>query len=123
MVKEGYDDIDIFRILEVTDKHEKMYSKGSFINRARIVYQQLYYKLKYPKVFYQIVLDSIDFAYIRDRVFEYDYKMVIKRYKELVNSDLSFTFDYEEYKLLGILLEMQERKINYQFKDGRVAVL
>ena len=71
----------------------------------------------------QIVLDSIDFAYIRDRVFEYDYKMVIKRYKELVNSDLSFTFDYEEYKLLGILLEMQERKINYQFKDGRVAVL
>ena len=123
LVKEGYDDIDIFKILEVTEKHEKMYSKGSFINRARIVYQQLYYKLKYPKVFYQIVLDSIDFAYIRDRVFEYDYKMVIKRYKELVNSDLSFTFDYEEYKLLGILLEMQERKINYQFKDGRVAVL
>ena len=39
--------------------------------------------------------------------------MVIKRYEELSNSDLSLAFDYEEYKLLSILVEMYERGIEY----------
>ena len=113
LAKEGYDDVDIFIMLKITENYEKLYSKASFINRARVVYQQLYYKLKYPEYFYQVKIESIDFAYIRDCVFEYDKDMVIKRYEELSNSDLSLAFDYEEYKLLSILLEMYERGIEY----------
>ena len=113
LAKEGYDDVDIFRMLKITENYEKLYSKASFINRARVVYQQLYYKLKYHEYFYQVKIESIDFSYIRDCVFEYDKDMVIKRYEELSNSDLSLAFDYEEYKLLSILVEMYERGIEY----------
>ena len=100
-------------MLKITENCEKLYSKASFINRARVVYQQLYYKLKYHEYFYQVKIESIDFSYIRDCVFEYDKDMVIKRYEELSNSDLSLAFDYEEYKLLSILVEMYERGIEY----------
>ena len=84
----------------------------------------MYYKLYYPKEYYSEILSNIDYNFIYDVVYSYSFDTIKKRYFELKETnklDLNLQ-EYEEFKLLEILIEMYERGIKYSMVDKKVII-
>ena len=84
----------------------------------------MYYKLYYSKEYYDEILLNIDYSFIDDKVYNYSFDDIKKRYfelNELNKIDLNLQ-EKEELKLLEILIEMYERRIKYFIKDKRIII-
>ena len=119
------DDVDIFNVINyLKDSGKLLVSKAFILNKIRISYMQMYYKLYYPKEYYSEILSNIDYNFIYDGVYSYSFDNIKQRYFELEEKnklDLNLQ-EYEEYKLLQILIEMYERGIKYSIVDKKIIV-
>lgn len=119
------DDVAIFNVINYLEDSDKLLVPKAFIlNKIRIAYMQMYYKLYYPKEYYREILSNIDYNFIYDGVYSYSFDNIKKRYFELeeINKlDLDLQ-EYEEFKLLQILIEMYERSIKYSIVDKKIIV-
>ena len=119
------DDVAIFNVINYLKDSDKLLVPKAFIlNKIRISYMQMYYKLYYPKEYYSEILSNIDYNFIYDGVYSYSFDNIKKRYfelKEINKLDLDLQ-EYEEFKLLEILLEMYERNIKYSIIDKKITV-
>ena len=119
------DDVVIFNVINsLKDSDKLLVSKAFILNKIRIAYMQMYYKLYHPKEYYNEILSNIDYNFIYDGVYSYSFDNIKKRYFELKETnklDLDLQI-YEEFKLLEILLEMYERDIKYSIVDKKIIV-
>ena len=119
------DDVDIFNVINCLKESDKLLVPKAFmLNKIRIAYIQMYYKLYYPKEYYSEMLSNIDYNFIYDGVYSYSFDNIKKRYfelKEINKLDLDLQ-EYEEFKLLEILIEMYERGIKYSMVDKKIIV-
>lgn len=119
------DDVDIFNVINyLKDSNKLLVSKAFILNKIRIAYMQMYYKLYYPKEYYDEMLSNIDYQFIYNGVYSYSFDSIKKRYYELKETNklvLDFQ-EYEEFKLLEILIEMYERNVKYSIKDRKIIV-
>lgn len=119
------DDVAIFNVINYLKDSDKLLVPKAFIlNKIRISYMQMYYKLYYPKEYYSEMLSNIDYNFIYDGVYSYSFDNIKKRYfelKEINKIDLGLQ-EYEEFKLLEILIEMYERGIKYSIVDKKITV-
>ena len=119
------DDVVIFNVINsLKDSDKLLVSKAFILNKIRIAYMQMYYKLYHPKEYYNEILSNIDYNFIYDGVYSYSFDNIKKRYFELKETnklDLDLQ-EYEEFKLLEILLEMYERDIKYSIVDKKIIV-
>jgi len=119
------DDVAIFNVINYLKDSDKLLVPKAFIlNKIRIAYMQMYYKLYYPKEYYNEILSNIDYNFIYDGVYSYSFDNIKKRYfelKEINKLDLDLQ-EYEEFKLLEILIEMYERGIKYSIVDKKITV-
>lgn len=125
LTKRNLDDVEIFNVMNCLEDFGKLLVPKAFIlNKIRIAYMQMYYKLYYPKEYYDEILSNIDYDYIYEGIYSYSFDNIKKRYFELkdVNKlDLDLQ-ESEELKLLEILLEMSERGIKYFIEDKRIII-
>jgi len=119
------DDVAIFNVINYLKDSDKLLVPKAFIlNKIIIAYTQMYYKLYYPKEYYSEILSNIDYNFIYDGVYSYSFDNIKKRYLELKQTnklDLNFQ-EYEEFKLLEILIEMYERNIKYSIIDKKIII-
>ena len=119
------DDVAIFNVINyLKDSNKLLVPKAFILNKIRISYMHMYYKLYYPKEYYSEMLSNIDYNFIYDGVYSYSFDNIKKRYfelKEINKIDLGLQ-EYEEYKLLEILIEMYERGIKYSIVDKKITV-
>ena len=119
------DDVAIFNVINYLKDSDKLLVPKAFIsNKIRISYMQMYYKLYYPKEYYSEMLSNIDYNFIYDGVYSYLFDNIKKRYfelKEINKLDLDLQ-EYEEFKLLEILIEMYERGIKYSIVDKKITI-
>jgi len=119
------DDVAIFNLINsLKDNNKLLVSKAFILNKIRIAYMQMYYKLYYPKEYYNEILSNIDYNFIYDGVYSYSFDNIKKRYfelKEINKIDLGLQ-EYEEFKLLEILIEIYERGIKYSMIDKKNTV-
>ena len=119
------DDVVIFNVINsLKDSDKLLVSKEFILNKIRIAYMQMYYKLYHPKEYYNEILSNIDYNFIYDGVYSYSFDNIKKRYFELKETnklDLDLQ-EYEEFKLLEILLEMYERDIKYSIVDKKIII-
>ena len=119
------DDVAIFNVIYYLKDSDKLLVPKAFIlNKIRISYIEMYYKLYYPKEYYNEILSNIDYNFIYDVVYSYSFDTIKKRYfelKEINKLDLNLQ-EYEELKLLEILIEMYERGIKYSMVDKKVII-
>lgn len=119
------DDVDIFNVINcLKDSNKLLVSKAFILNKIRIAYTQMYYKLYYQKEYYNEMLSNIDYQFIYNGVYSYSLDNIKKRYFELKETnklDLDLQ-EYEEFKLLEILIEMYERNINYSIIDKKIII-
>ena len=119
------DDVVIFNVINsLKDNNKLLVSKAFILNKIRIAYMQMYYKLYHPKEYYNEMLSNIDYNFIYDGVYSYSFDNIKKRYFELKETnklDLDLQ-EYEEFKLLEILIEMYERNIKYSIADKKIIV-
>ena len=119
------DDVAIFNVINyLKDSNKLLVPKAFILNKIRISYMQMYYKLYYPKEYYSEMLSNIDYNFIYDGVYSYSFDNIKKRYfelKEINKIDLGLQ-EYEEFKLLEILIEMYERGIKYSIVDKKITV-
>ena len=119
------DDVAIFNVINYLKDSDKLLVPKAFIlNKIRISYIEMYYKLYYPKEYYSEILFNIDYNFIYDVVYSYSFDTIKKRYfelKEINKLDLNLQ-EYEELKLLEILIEMYERGIKYSMVDKKVII-
>ena len=119
------DDVAIFNVINYLKDSDKLLVPKAFIlNKIRISYIEMYYKLYYPKEYYNEILSNIDYNFIYDVVYSYSFDTIKKRYfelKEINKLDLNLQ-EYEEFKLLEILIEMYERGIKYSMVDKKVII-
>lgn len=119
------DDVVIFNVINsLKDSDKLLVSKAFILNKIRIAYMQMYYKLYHPKEYYNEILSNIDYNFIYDGVYSYSFDNIKKRYFELKETnklDLDLQ-EYEEFKLLEILLEMYERDIKYSIVDKKIII-
>ena len=112
--KRNLDDKNLFQIINyLKEMGILLVSKASLLNKIRISYSQMYYKLYFPKEYYKELLANIADSSLKSKVFKYDIETMKQRYFKLNERnklDLS-TVEYEEYELLKILIEIVERKI------------
>lgn len=123
--KRNLDDVNIFNVINCLEDSNKLLVPKSFIlNKIRLAYNQMYYKLYYSKEYYDEILLNIDYSFIDDKVYNYSFDDIKKRYfelNELNKIDLNLQ-EKEELKLLEILIEMYERGIKYFIKDKRIII-
>ena len=123
--KRNLDDVNIFNVINyLKDIDKLLVSKAFILNKIRLAYTQMYYKLHYPKEYYDEVLSNIDYQFIYNGIYSYSIDNIKKRYFELKEAnklDLDLQ-EYEEFKLLEILIEMYERNIKYCIKDKKIIV-
>ena len=119
------DEVAIFNVINsLKDSKKLLVPKAFMLNKIRIAYIEMYYKLYYPKEYYSEILSNIDYNFIYDGVYSYSFDNIKKRYFELekINKlDLDLQ-EYEEFKLLQILIEMHERSIKYSIVDKKIIV-
>ena len=119
------DDVAIFNVINsLKDNDRLLVPKAFILNKIRIAYMQMYYKLYHPKEYYNEMLSNIDYNFIYDGVYSYSFDNIKKRYFELKETnklDLDLQ-EYEEFKLLEILIEMYERNIKYSIADKKIIV-
>lgn len=125
LTKRNLDDVEIFNVMNCLEDFGKLLVPKAFIlNKIRIAYMQMYYKLYYSKEYYDEILSNIDYDYVYKGIYSYSFDNIKKRYFELkdVNKlDLDLQ-ESEELKLLEILLEMYERRIKYSIEDKRIII-
>ena len=85
---------------------------------------QLYYKLYYPKEYYEEMLSNVMYEYIDEAVYKYTIDDIKEKYYKLNESTkLSLPLkEHEELELLQILIEMYERSIKYNIKNGKIEI-
>ena len=119
------DDVAIFNVINsLKDNDRLLVPKAFILNKIRIAYMQMYYKLYHPKEYYNEMLSNIDYNFIYDGVYSYSFDNIKKRYFELKETnklDLGLQ-EYEEFKLLEILIEMYERNIKYSIIDRKIII-
>ena len=119
------DDVAIFNVINsLKDNDRLLVPKAFILNKIRIAYMQMYYKLYHPKEYYNEMLSNIDYNFIYDGVYSYSFDNIKKRYFELKETnklDLDLQ-EYEEFKLLEILIEMYERNIKYSIIDRKIII-
>ena len=119
------DDVDIFNVINYLKESDKLLvSKAFILNKIRIAYMQMYYKLYFPKEYYKELLSNVDYQFIYEGVYSYSFDSIKKRYfelKEINRIDLGFQ-EYEEFKLIEILIEMYERNIDYSIVDKKIII-
>ena len=119
------DEVAIFNVINsLKDSKKLLVPKAFMLNKIRIAYIEMYYKLYYPKEYYSEILSNVDYNFIYDGVYSYSFDNIKKRYFELekINKlDLDLQ-EYEEFKLLQILIEMHERSIKYSIVDKKIIV-
>ena len=123
--KRGLDDVAIFNVINcLKDSKKILVSKGFLLNKIRISYMQMYYKLYYPKEYYETLLENLDKKYIDDEVFGYSIEDIKNRYYELnERCHLALTLEEdEELELLKILIEMYERNIKYSINGKKIII-
>jgi DNA polymerase III alpha subunit (gram-positive type) len=120
----GLDDLNIFLVINnLGNLSESMYVKASSISRVRIAYQEMFYKLYYPKEFYQTLLDTIKYDEIDSDIFNNDIEKIKMRYYELSDyNKLLNSNESEEFKLLEIIIELYERNIEFKISNKHVEV-
>lgn len=119
------DDPAIFNMMNyLKEKNNGIISKATLMNRVRLSYMQMYYKLYYPKEYYREILASYKFEYVDKNLFSYDIEKLKKTYLELNKKDrLWMKIDeHQSLSLLEILLEMYERKIAFKFVKEKVFI-
>ena len=119
------DDVAIFNVINYLKDSDKLLVPKAFIlNKIRISYIEMYYKLYHPKEYYNEILSNIDYNFIYDVVYSYSFDTIKKRYfelKEINKLDLNLQ-EYKELKMLEILIEMYERGIKYSIVDKKVII-
>ena len=119
------DDVDIFNVINYLKESDKLLvSKAFILNKIRIAYMQMYYKLYFPKEYYKELLSNVDYQFIYEGVYSYSFDSIKKRYfelKEINRIDLGFQ-EYEEFILIEILIEMYERNIDYSIVDKKINI-
>lgn len=123
--KTNLDDFAIFNVINYLNQSVKsITSKATLINKIRISYMQMYYKLYFPKFYYKEILANYDYKYIDVKMFSYDIKKLKERYLELRECDRLWmqVGEHQELGLLEIIFEMYERKINFKLETGKVVV-
>ena len=123
--KTNLDDFAIFNVINYLNQSVKsITSKATIINKIRISYMQMYYKLYFPKFYYKEILANYDYKYIDVKMFSYDIKKLKERYLELRECDKLWmqVGEHQELGLLEIIFEMYERKINFKLETGKVVV-
>lgn len=120
------DDKDIFNVINSLKKRKMLLvSKAFILNKARISYMQMYYKLYFPEHYYKEMLSNIMYQYINDKVFKYDIETIKQRYFEFNENDKIHLplEEREEYELLKILVEMYERNIKFKLGNKKVKII
>lgn len=124
--KRNLDDASLFQVINYLKETDKLLvSKASIVNKIRIAYAQMYYKLYFSKEYYKEMLSNIMVEYINKDIFKYDIETMKQRYFKLNESDklhLSLE-EHEEYELLKILMEMYERNIKFKLNKERVEII
>lgn len=119
------EDVDIFNVINSLKESEKiLISKSNILNKIKISYTLMYYKLYYPLEYYFETLKDINYNVLNERVYSYKIINIKNRYYKLENSnkDNLCLSEIEEYKLLEILLEMYERNIKYSIVNKKIIV-
>lgn len=119
------ENVDIFNVINSLKESEKiLISKSNILNKIKISYTLMYYKLYYPLEYYFETLKDINYNVLNERVYSYKIIDIKNRYYELENSnkDNLCLSEIEEYKLLEILLEMYERNIKYNIVNKKIIV-
>ena len=119
------DDKDIFNVINsLKDSKKLLVSKAVILNKIRISYMQMYYKLYYPKAYYKEMLSNIMYQFINDKVYNYSIDDIKRKYFELeeVNKMHLSLEEHEEFELLQLLIEMYERKIKFIIKNDRIEI-
>lgn len=119
------DDMTIFQVSNYLESATaSMVSKATLMNKVRISYMQMYYKLNHASVYYKKVLAYLDLKYVNKKIFMYDIEQLKERYFELKRKDrLWMTIEeHQELRLLEIIFEMYERKINFKLEKRKVVV-
>ena len=118
------EDKDIFNTINYLKSIKILIPKATLINKVRMSYQEMYYKLYYRKEYYEVLLDTIDYNYINSNIYKYNQDKIKHRYlelKEINRIDLTLE-ENEELKLLEILLEMIERNIKYRIINKKIII-
>lgn len=119
------EDVDIFNVINSLKESKKiLIPKSNILNKIKISYTLMYYKLYYPLEYYFETLKDINYNVLNEKVYCYEIMDIKNRYYELENSnkDNLCLSEIEEYKLLEILLEMYERNIKYSIVNKKVIV-
>ena len=123
--KRGFDDVQIFNVINyLKDSKKLMISHSFLLNKIRIAYLQMYYKLYYPKEYYEDILSDLENRFVDDKVYKYSNIDIKNRYYELNEKRKLYLSleENEELEILEVLLEMYERNINYCIKDKNIYV-
>ena len=123
--RRGLDEKDIFSVINsLRDSKKILVSKAFILNKIRVSYMQMYYKLYYPKEYYEVLLSNIMYQYINDKVYKYDIKAIKDRYYDLdiFNKMVLSMEEREELSLLEILIEMYERNIKFEIKNNKIEI-
>lgn len=119
------DEMDIFQVINYLESAiASIVSRATLINKVRVSYMQMYYKLNYASVYYKEVLAHLDLEFINKKIFMYNIEQLKERYVDLKGKDrLWMTIEeHQELKLLEIIFEMYERKINFKLEKRKVVV-
>lgn len=119
------DDIDIFNVINyLKDSGKLLISKATILNKIAVAYTQMYYKLYYPKDYYEELLFNINYKYIEEKIYDYSFNEIKNLYYELNEKnklDLNIR-EQESLSLIEILIEMYERNIKYTFINKKIII-
>lgn len=121
----GLEDVDIFNVINsLKESGKTLLSRAFILNKIKVSYILMYYKLYYPIEYYFEILKDINYNVLNEKVYSCEIMDIKNRYYELENSnkDNLCVSELEEYKLLEILLEMYERNIKYSIVNKRIIV-
>ncbi len=119
------DDLAIFSVINYIENLSiKTTSKATIINKIRISYMQMYYKLYFKKEYYRELISNYDIRYIDDKIFSCNIETLKERYMKLNKVDRIWMTLKEKQELgfLEILFEMYERKINFKLEKRKVVI-
>lgn len=119
------EEADIFNVINsLRESGKALLSRAFILNKIKISYILIYYKLYYPVEYYFEILKNINYNVLNEKVYCYEIMDIKNRYYELENSnkDNLCVSEIEEYKLFEILLEMYERNIKYSIVCKRIIV-
>lgn len=119
------DEMDIFQVSNYLESATaSIVSRATLMNKVRVSYMQMYYKLNYASIYYKEVLAHLNLEFINKKIFMYDIEQLKEKYFELKRKDRLWMAieEHQELRLLEIIFEMYERKINFKLEKGKVVV-